>query len=105
LLPLADGIALIDVKKQQSRECITAAALPYLCSRGSGPAALNTTSTKYLLVSVLFDVSFPRLFSMMSGVAGVSACAMCVMGRLFVMTAFVVLCSFLMMLRSMPVVL
>jgi hypothetical protein len=54
---------------------------------------------------MLFDVSFSRLFSMMSGVAGVSACAMCVMGCLFVMTAFVVLGGFLMVLRSMPVVL
>jgi hypothetical protein len=58
-----------------------------------------------LLVSVLFDMSFSSLFSMMSSVAGVAGCAMRVMSRFLVMTAFVVLGSFLVVLRSMPVML
>ena len=58
-----------------------------------------------LLVSMLFDVSLSRFFSMMSSVARVSACGVCVMSCLFMMTAFVVLGGFLMMLRGMPMVL
>jgi hypothetical protein len=54
---------------------------------------------------MLFDMSLSRFFSMMSSVARMSACGVCVMSCLFVMTAFVVLGSFFMMLRSMPVVL
>jgi hypothetical protein len=54
---------------------------------------------------MLFDMGFSRFFSMMSSVAGMSTCGVCVMSCLFVMTALVVLGSFLMVLRSIPMVL
>jgi type III secretory pathway component EscT len=54
---------------------------------------------------MLFDMGFSRFFSMMSSVAGVSTCGVCVMCCLFVMTAFVVLGGILMVLRSMLMVL
>ena len=58
-----------------------------------------------LLVSMLFDMSFSRLFSVMSSVAGVAGCAMRVMSCFLVMAAFVVFGSSLVVLRSMPVML
>jgi len=54
---------------------------------------------------MFFDMRFSRFFGMMSSVTGVSACGVRVMCCLFVMTGFVVLGSFLMVLRSMPMVL
>jgi hypothetical protein len=56
-------------------------------------------------VTVLFNMRLSRFLSMMSSVAGVSTRAVCMMSCLFVMTTFVVLGSFLMVLRSMPMVL
>jgi len=53
---------------------------------------------------MILDVSFSRLFGMMSRVTGVSARSVRVMRRFFMMTALVVFGGLLMMARGMCVV-